>query len=313
MPQSRRNIDAGIGGLGLSLDIPDDFLAPVLPQETLDFDNPAFMCALAIFNSPVAAVVIAISIRPAYEDGSVQQWTAFLVESAGITEAGALSGFVGRGDSNHPAMFVEGSMRQGDTLLTNRIASLEDGKRFLVVQAMCPAELWPVYGVALEHCLTSVVLVKPQGPTVPVVPGGPVVPHDMPDVEIGAWPRGRGTLSPIADRRKEQLQEAVGHVRQLLERDDFEGAELLVRGIDSDIQGSVTLACCYADRLGTMINAGLLQTERKRVEAVYHRAVSWAGRCHPEPHTQEEADTYDAAYSAAKARLTALLGYKPAT
>ena len=65
-------------------------------------------------------------------------------------------------------------MEQDGLRLKIVLAALEDGGRFVIVQAMCPEELWASFEGPLRKAVGSFELARPKGATAPLFPDTPV-------------------------------------------------------------------------------------------------------------------------------------------
>ena len=64
--------------LACSCLLPDGWVNVPLPDETYDLSNPAVFLPLLVCMAPYGAVVFTIGARPAFEDGTVQDWAEYL-------------------------------------------------------------------------------------------------------------------------------------------------------------------------------------------------------------------------------------------
>ena len=170
----RATIPARLADLECELDVPPGFAEPPLPGGDTDFSDPSAMGALTLMASPVAAVFVTVSARPAYEDGSVMEWYSFLAGKFGIGTTSLMPGRVGGRVHRHAAVLAEGEMEQDGLRLKIVLAALEDGGRFVIVQAMCPEELWASFEGPLRKAVGSFELARPKGATAPLFPDTPV-------------------------------------------------------------------------------------------------------------------------------------------
>ena len=114
-------------------------------------------------------------------------------------------------------------------------------------------------------------------------------------------------LEDLARRRAP----AVAEAKRLLAEDRYDEAEQTIVRTDSSIYGEVEVASLYRHRLEELVAAGVTPQTRPRLEAIFHRALSWADRAFPEPHTAMEASQYDEARAENRAALVRILGYDP--
>lgn len=67
-------VPEGRGMLACSFLLPDRWVNVPVPEESYDFDNPAVFLPLVVCMAPYGAVVFTVAARPAFDDGSVQDW-----------------------------------------------------------------------------------------------------------------------------------------------------------------------------------------------------------------------------------------------
>lgn len=170
----RTTVPARLADLECELELPAGFAEPPLPGGDVDFSDVSAMAPITLMASPVAAAFLTVSARPAYEDGSVMEWYSFLAGKFGISTLKLMPGHVGGRVHRHPAVLAEGEMEQDGTRLKLVLAAMEDGGRFLIVQAICPEELWPSYEAPLRTAVASFELARPRGSTVPLFPDTPI-------------------------------------------------------------------------------------------------------------------------------------------
>lgn len=163
-----QHFPARLAELGFSMEVPEGFAQPPMPEVELNFDEPTFSAPLALIASQFAAAFIAVAARPAYSDGAISQWFGYLANHFGMQVSGQAAATVG--SKNHPALVADCAMVQDGTTMRIIVAALEDGGRFVTVQGICPEELWPSYGEALRNAVLSFTLDNPRGSTVPLMP-----------------------------------------------------------------------------------------------------------------------------------------------
>lgn len=169
----RLNFPARLAEIAFCINVPESFVVAALPEDSLDFDKPGHLAPLAMLHSQIAMAVVLVAARPAYSDGSVMEWFRFLAEHHGVPFSALLPGHVGESNC-HGAIILDGTQIQDGTLLRYHAALLEDGGRIILVQAMCPDELWPSFGEPITAAVASFTLDAPRGANAPLVPGAPV-------------------------------------------------------------------------------------------------------------------------------------------
>lgn len=158
----------------------------------------------------------------------------------------------------------------------------ESAGQVILGVATAPNALWADYGTFLEGAMRSI---DPGGvpvPTLPLFPG-----QGLPDI------RQRPAEEDPAETRRRRLGDASGEAVALILALRFEEAETLIRRIDADIYGSNALARAYETALERAPDA----------PGLFDRALHWACRAYPSPHTAFEAEQYDTALQADEARL----------
>lgn len=290
------HVPAYLADLAFSIDAPPDFADPGTPREDVDFENPALCAPLVLLASPVAMAIITVSARPVYETGSVLQWTRYLTEFYGIDLGNWRSGTIGGGHL-HPAILAEGTQTQEGTDLRIAIAAFEDGGRFVLATAICPEQLWPGLGEGMTRAIHSITLVRPKGPT-----------RDLDSTTALGWRKEDVPTQEQMDAARRERAEArrptINQARLLIASGRFDEAEALVRSSECSIEAAVALARAYEDCLRDHAARG---ASRQRLEPLFRRALAAAQHCYPEPHTQIEADDFEAAREADAARLAAIL------
>ncbi len=167
----RRIITPAISRLAFAIDCPAGWNPLDLPGQTPDFDEPTSFMALAVLMpTPAdAPILLSIGARPAYSDGSVHDWTQFVMGKNNMTIAALMPGRV----NGFPAIRAAATQPGDDGLMRLSIAFLEDGQSLIQLSAMAPAEVWPSVETLFERMIDSFAMIRPQGATVPLVPGQP--------------------------------------------------------------------------------------------------------------------------------------------
>jgi len=160
------HVPARIADLAFKIAIPTDWQTPDLPPEEVDFSQPGAFFPLLLSVTPWAAVVLTVAARPGFENGTLQDWSLYLVDSLGIRPTGFGPATIG----NVKGLAGIGRQEQEGMQFDIRFAFFEDGGRLVYLGLMAPeaisGSLEPVWNRALE----TFELNEPQGPTVPIVP-----------------------------------------------------------------------------------------------------------------------------------------------
>lgn len=312
MSYPRQSFTAGKNPLMFSMALPPGLMPDDLPGGHYDFSNRTVSEPLAMIVSPNAeGVLLAVAARPAYDDGqSVADWCRFLAGHFKFTIDKLAPGVVGGPNREHPAILIEAHQEQDGQRLRLDIAAFEDGGQFITLHARCPLDIWEDYGPFLRDVMLSFELDNPQGPTVPLTPGGETPAHrERSPEETEALTRDpyKQHLAELEEKRAPALAEAAA----LLEAQRYDDAERAVRIADDSIYGAVAIAGMYREHLRSLVSAGQHKSHKPRVEEVFRRALNWAGNTYPEPHTREEADSYERGRAEDLAELVKILGYNP--
>lgn len=163
-------VPARIAELGFSFSKPVDFMDVPLPAEEPTFDKADYCYPLHIAMAGYGAVVFAVAARPAYEEGSVLDWTKWLLEQQGVN----LEGFMPIEINGLPAMSYTATQQSEAGLMHLKAAALEDGGRLILISLLAPQAIWPSVESTLETMLASFKLDNPRGTKTPLIPGGPI-------------------------------------------------------------------------------------------------------------------------------------------
>jgi hypothetical protein len=110
------------------------------------------------------AVVFSVVARPAYEDGTIEDWAEFLAQQEKIEivsmKPGTLAGM--------PVLMIEALNQTDAGPMRMRTALLEDGKRFLNLSVLAPDAIWKSVEPTLQMAMTSFRLAEPRGSTTPL-------------------------------------------------------------------------------------------------------------------------------------------------
>lgn len=207
------NIPARIADLGCRMVIPEDWTVVELPPEEVDFSEPTAFFPLAIVAAPWAAVALTVAARPAFEDGTLQDWALYLLSSLevrptalGPIAIGQLRGLGG-----------VGRQEQEGTGLAFRFAFFEDGGRLVQLGLLAPEAISGSLEGVWRRAVESFVLERPQGQTTPVGPE----PVRFTDSDLGYYAKAEdaGTLDPAHPTNVRLREQGVGLPPSVLETD----------------------------------------------------------------------------------------------
>lgn len=187
-------VPARIADLAFSYLRPADFQVVQLPDEKPDFDKPTSFYPLQVVMASYGAVLFSAAARPAYEDGSVQDWAEFLSRESNVEIVSLQRGVLG----GLPCVMVEVLQPTDAGKMRMRTALLEDGKRLVNVSIMAPDAIWPSVEPTLRMAMTSFRLAEPRGTSTPLMktdvkkssekPKAPVAAKPAPAQEAAAAP-----------------------------------------------------------------------------------------------------------------------------
>ena len=143
---------------------PANFHVIDLPDEKPNFEDPAAFFPLQVILASYGAVLFSVVARPAFEDGTVQDWAEFLASKEKIQVLSMTPGVV----AGMPALMVEALNETDAGVLRMRTALLEDGKRFLNLSVMAPDAIWKSVEPTLHTAMSSFRLAEPRGSTTPL-------------------------------------------------------------------------------------------------------------------------------------------------
>ncbi len=172
-------IPARIADLAFRVSVPSDWNSHELPPEEVDFSEPTAFVPLALVSAPWAAVVLTVAARPGFEDGTLQDWSLFLLSSQGIRPTAFGPESVG----NREGLAGVGRQEQDGTWFEVRFAFFEDGGRFVHIGLFAPESISSPLESVWKTALQSFVLANPKGQTVPAGPGLGIVPERLPEPE----------------------------------------------------------------------------------------------------------------------------------
>src|SRR5689334_5866508 len=120
--------------LGCSCVVPDGWVRVPIPDDSYDFDNPAVFLPLLVCMAPYGAVVFTIAARPAFEDGTVEDWAIYLAAQNNLEVERIREARVNR----MPCILVDATMPSDAGPMRSRSVFLEDGRRLFNVGALAP-------------------------------------------------------------------------------------------------------------------------------------------------------------------------------
>lgn len=147
--------------LACSCIIPDTWVKLPIPEEEYDLDNPSVFIPLSVCMAPYGAVVFTIAARPAFDDGTVQDWAEFLAQQNNLTVESIREARVNR----MPCVLVDATMSSEMGPMRSRSVFLEDGKRLFNLGALAPQAVWDSVEIDFNFMLGAFRLDESQGIT----------------------------------------------------------------------------------------------------------------------------------------------------
>lgn len=175
----RHAIAPRVADLGFSVELPGDWIAHDLPPADGDFSDPTLFVPLAVLTAPHAMIVFAAAARPAYDDGTLHDWTRYLIDASPMQPRAIGAGSAG----DAPALVGEATQDSEVGEMIVRFAFLEDGGRIVHFSLSAPAQLDAVAAPLWLGALRSFALDRPRGATVPLF-----APSDAPNADDEAPP-----------------------------------------------------------------------------------------------------------------------------
>lgn len=147
--------------LSCSCLIPDGWVQVSLPEETYDFDNPTVFLPLLVCMAPYGAVVFTIAARPAFADGSVQDWAEYLAAQNNLEVERIREARVNR----MPCILIDATMPSDAGLMRSRSVFLEDGRRLFTIGTLAPDAIWASVESDFDRLLGAFTLDEVHGIT----------------------------------------------------------------------------------------------------------------------------------------------------
>ncbi len=154
-----RTFPARIAELGFTAVLPEGWISHELPNEDPDFSNPTLFVPLAIVTAPHAAIVFAFAARPAYDDGTLQDWAWYHLNNNQIQPRAVGRDVV----TNVAAVSGEATQQSEVGPLVVRFAFFEDGGRLVNLTLTAPELLADTVRDAWFAMLKSFRLETPRG------------------------------------------------------------------------------------------------------------------------------------------------------
>lgn len=159
------DVPARIADLAFSYLRPSGFHVVQIPDERPDFDLPTTFFPLQVVMANYGAVLFSAVARPAYADGTVQDWAEFLARESSLAILSLQPGVIG----GLSCLTVEGVQTSEAGPMRMRTALLEDGRRLLNLSIVAPDAIWPGVEPTLQLTLASFRLAESRGTSTPLL------------------------------------------------------------------------------------------------------------------------------------------------
>ncbi|MFN0182423.1 MAG: hypothetical protein ACKVQR_01265 [Aquabacterium sp.] len=221
----RRAFPSRIADLGFAVDLPESWQPQDLPGEAPDFEDGTRLFGLGAAAAPYAAMVLAGAARPAFEDGTVQDWASWLIEQNGVDLRSVGPSTLG----TRPAIVGQCAAASDIGEMLTHFAFLEDGQRLVHVSITGPAAMAPHVWEVWSRVQRTFELETPRGATTALA--APVEVHQPPpaadtavaDMGSFALPGGRATLEQDHPINQRLLEQGRGFAPNIRAADDADG------------------------------------------------------------------------------------------
>lgn len=132
--------------------LPEDWTQLPLPDEPPNFDDPNAFMPAGIFQSPPGNIVLSVACRPAYDDGTLDEWLRWICDAHRFDlQASRMGRLNGRrvcfGEALQPA--------EGGKTLRMKMVVVDAERRLFVASIMCNTDAYSVHEVCMEKTLQS--------------------------------------------------------------------------------------------------------------------------------------------------------------
>lgn len=152
-------VPSRIANLGFTFLKPKDFRVLELPEEEVKFEDPTYFVPLYVCMAGYGAVVFSVAARPAFDDGTVEDWVRFLASKQEGEITDVRRGVVG----GLQAVVVDATQPSEAGEMRVRSHFIEDGGRLLILGALAPAQVWESVETMLMQMVGSFRLESAQG------------------------------------------------------------------------------------------------------------------------------------------------------
>lgn len=285
------SVAAQIADLAFSLDVPDHWHRPALPEQSPDFSQPDAFAMLLMMVAPMSPVVLAVMARPGFGDGTLRDWAMYLLNAQQMKPVSIERRSVG------PMESLAGVAHQAESDIGPRsisFAFIEDGGRLVGLFLNGPHEMTELIEPVFDRVLERFRLERPMGQTVDigwenVVKQSPVEAPVGQTVDIGRKNVEEQTPAQVEARAEETADVGSENVEtqpsvevegpafwrealKLEARNELEKAEQLVRDSIPPQAFAIQIAEMYRLRKWRLTDAG----DAAGATHAHEQAVRWA-------------------------------------
>ena len=216
-------VPAGRAMLACSCLLPDGWVNVPIPEEEYDLDNPAVFVPVLVCMAPYGAVVFTIAARPAFDDGSVQDWAEYLAGQQNMSVERVREARIHR----MPCLLVDATMPSEAGLMRSRSVFLEDGRRLFNIGALAPEAIWSSVQADFDRLLGAFALDEVHGITAAPLRQMTSEPAlDLSALDLSAIDLSAGV--DVTARETSTADDAVAGATDDSETDDLAESELVV-------------------------------------------------------------------------------------
>jgi len=154
-------VPSGRAMLAFSCLLPDGWVMVPIPHEEYDLDNPGVFIPLVVCMAQYGVVIFTVAARPAFDDGSVQDWAEYLAAQQQMQVERVLEARVNR----MPCIRMDATMASDAGPMRSRSVFLEDGRRLYNIGALAPQAIWGSVEADFDRMLGSFTLDEVHGIT----------------------------------------------------------------------------------------------------------------------------------------------------
>lgn len=158
----------GREGLAFRILLPGDMASTEPPSKGTDFSKPTELEALLLAVASYAAIIFTVAARPAYPDGSVAEWLAYLCREQGLDHDEVKE--VRAGSYRGAGCDAIVMAHDGTTPMRARIVLLEEGGRLFSLTALSVVQLWGSVEGMFDTIFRSFELAEDRGQAAPIMP-----------------------------------------------------------------------------------------------------------------------------------------------